>query len=272
MTGPAIDFINFIFPDKEQATTGEKLYRILISFGPAEKGRKLLRLADQITHKENHQTDITAFHLTPSSDINPKEASEYERESFRPVKNEAEQLSISIKTLYKATNDIRKEITTVANKGKYDLLLVGGNRSLFTDDVTGGKVRTYLEDTNCQVGVLVDKDFSVADTIFIPILDSKDFFLVSFAERFIQNNQAKVQLMDMTGAIEENVIFKVALDKINANDQGSASIVKNATLKKEFLKQFDLMVISYDHWSTLSKNKASWLAFVPSVLIIKPQL
>jgi Kef-type K+ transport system membrane component KefB len=269
MTGPSLDLLNFIFKDKEESFAGDKPYRILISFGPAEKGRKLLRLADQLTHKQSH-TDITAFHLTPSADINPKEAKEYERESFIPVKNEAEQLSISIKTLYKATNDIRKEITSVANKGRYNLLLVGGSRSLFTDDVTGGKVKSYLEDTHCQVGVLVDKDFSVADTILMPILDGADFFLISFAERFIQNNHAKVQLMDVGGFVKNNDVFLKAIKKINEESNGSISLAENTTMDSEFLKQFDLMVISHNHWKSDSKNKAVWLAHAPSVLIIKP--
>jgi Kef-type K+ transport system membrane component KefB len=269
MTGPSLDLLNFIFKDKEESIAGDKPYRILISFGPAEKGRKLLRLADQLTHKQSH-TDITAFHLTPSADINPKEAKEYERESFIPVKNEAEQLSISIKTLYKATNDIRKEITSVANKGRYNLLLVGGSQSLFTDDVTGGKVKSYLEDTHCQVGVLVDKDFSVADTILMPILDGSDFFLISFAERFIQNNHAKVQLMDVGGFVKENDVFTRAIEKINEEHNGSISFVESNAMGSQFLNQFDLMVISHNHWKSDSKNKATWLAHAPSVLIVKP--
>jgi Kef-type K+ transport system membrane component KefB len=268
MTGPALNLIHYFFPEQAETTAGEKPYRILFSFGPAQKGRKLLRLADQITHKQNNRVDITAFHLTPSADINPQVAKEYERESFRPVKNEAELLNIPVKTLYKATNDIRKEIITVANKGKFDLLLVGASRSLFTDEATGGKVKNYLEETHGQVGVLVDKGFNVADTIFIPVYDATDFFLISFADRFIQNNLAKVQLLDTTGMVKANKFFREAIEKINASEPGSITLLDNTPIDKDFLEQFDLMLISYNHWKVLSKNKSPWLGFVPSVLIL----
>lgn len=111
MTAPALDLINYLFPDKEQAGAASRLYKILILFGPSAKGRKLLRLADQLTHKNHAEASITTMHLTPSADINPNEAGTYEEESFRLVKQEADNLNIRIKTIYRATNDIGKEVT-----------------------------------------------------------------------------------------------------------------------------------------------------------------
>ncbi len=122
------------------------------------------------------------------------------------MKQEAQQLNIQVKTLYRATNDITKEITTQANRGKYDLLLVGGSRSLFTADVLGGKVKNYLEDAQCQVGVLVDKDFTIANRILVPLQDNSDLFLISFAERFI--NDHIIEVLDM-GRLDNNDRFMV---------------------------------------------------------------
>jgi Kef-type K+ transport system membrane component KefB len=55
MTGPALDLINYIFPERDAAANGGKRFKILISFGPAIKGKKLLRLADQLTHKKTEE-------------------------------------------------------------------------------------------------------------------------------------------------------------------------------------------------------------------------
>ncbi len=233
MTGPALDLLNYFYPDKDGDTVQTTLYKILISFGPPLKGKILLRLADQITHKKTEEAAITAFHLTPSADINPKDAKEYERESFKFVKHEAQQLNINVKTLYRATNDITKEITTQANRGKYDLLLVGGSRSLFTADVLGGKVKNYLEDAQCQVGVLVDKDFNIANRILVPLQDNSDLFLISFAERFIQNNNAHIELYDPNRLIKTNMIFTMAVEKINNEIPGSVSIYESHQLNPE---------------------------------------
>ena len=270
MTGPALDAINYFFKDTETSTTqAPKRYKILMSFGPAIKGKKLLRLADQMTHKKS-DADITAFHLTPSADINPKEAKEYEQESFRLVKHEAENLGIKVKTLYKATNDINKEITREANKGKYDLLLVGSSQSVFSDDVVGGKVKNFLEETAGHVGVLVDKDFEVADRILVVLQDFNDLFLLSFAERFVQNNNARVVLFDPNRLLKTNMIFSMAVDKLNSENPNHVQLHESHALTFEFLTGFNLIMVSYSGWRDLTRSKAAWLSTAPTTLILKP--
>jgi Kef-type K+ transport system membrane component KefB len=270
MTGPALDTINYFFPEKEAAEKGKR-YKILLSFGPAIKGKKLLRLADQMTHKKMADATITAFHLTPSADINPKEAKEYEQESFRLVKHEAENLGIKVKMVYRATNDINKEITREANKGKYDLLLVGSSNSVFSDDVVGGKVKNFLEETSGHVGVFIDKDFEVADRILVVLQDFNDLFLISFAERFIQNNNAKVVLSDPHRLLKTNMIFSMAVEKINAENPNLIQVHEGHTLTFEFLTGFNLVMVSYSGWKDLTKSKAAWLSTAPTTLILKPE-
>jgi Kef-type K+ transport system membrane component KefB len=272
MTGPALDVINYFYPDKTlSVTVPNKRYKILLSFGPAIKGKKLLRLADQLTHKKTEDADITAFHLTPSADINPKEAKEYERESFRLVKHEAENLAINIKTLYRATNDINKEITREVGRGKYDLLLVGGSRTVFGGDVVGGKVKNYLDDTKCQVGVLVDKDFEVADRIVVMLQDFSDLFLISFAERFIENNSAKVVLSDPNRLVKMNTTFRMAVDKVNHDNPQSIEVHESHAHTEEFFSRFNLLLISYSSWKHINRSKNPWLAYTPSLLILRPE-
>lgn len=270
MTGPALDIINYFFPEKEKSQQAGHFYKILLSFGPPIKGKKLLRLADQLTHKHTENADITALHLTPSADINPKDAREYEEESFRLVKHEANSLGIKIKTLYRATNDINREITGETKKGNYDLLLVGASQSLFSEDVVGGKVRTFLEETNCNVGVLVDHDFEVADRILVSLQDVNDLFLVAFAERLIGNNNARVTLLDANRLIKNNVIFSMAVEKIRREHKEKIEIQESHNVNTAFINNFNLVMISYSGWKDLTRVKQQWLRQTPSVLILKP--
>lgn len=274
MTGPALDGINYFFREKEDlavpSATTSQVFKILLSFGPAIKGKKLLRLADQLTHKRHQEADITAFHLTPSSDINPKDAKEYERESFRLVKHEAESLGINIKTLYRATHDINKEVTKESRKGKYDLLLVGSSHSLFSEDVVGGKVKTFLDETLCHVGVLVDRDFEIADRILVYMQDFNDLFLISFAERFIQNNNAKVTIADPNRLVKNNTIFSMALEKISQDNKQEIALHETHAIPQDLLNTFNLVLVSYSGWKDLTKAREKWLPNAPSVLILKP--
>jgi hypothetical protein len=270
MTGPALDLINYFYPDKSTSESN-KFYKILFSFGPPIKGKKLLRLADQLTHTKREEVNITAMHLTPSADINPKEAKEYEQESFRLVWHEAENLGVKVKTVYRATNDTNREIVGEANKGKYDLLLVGGSQSFFSDDVVGGKVKTYLEDTRCHVGVLVDKDFEVADRILVLLEDLNDLFLISFAERFIINNHARVVISDPHRLVKTNMIFTMAFEKVNSENPQRIELYQRHSLSPEFMQGFNLLMISTSGWRDIAKTRNPWLSAAPSILILKPQ-
>lgn len=269
MTAPALDLINYFFPDKEQGGAASRLYKILILFGPSAKGRKLLRLADQLTHKNNAEASITTMHLTPSADINPNEAGSYEEESFKLVKQEADNLKIRIKTIYRATNDIGKEVTRETKKGKYDLLLVGSSRSVFSDDVVGGKVKTFLEETRGHVGVLVDKDFEVADRILVFLNNSADLFLLSFAERFVQNNNAKITLIDPSQLAKNDPAFKTVVDKLGMEESSAATLPETELLQADTLAGFNLVMISYTAWGDSDEEHQLLLAQSASVLIVK---
>jgi Kef-type K+ transport system membrane component KefB len=269
MTGPALDAINYFFPDKESGTSSHGLYKILILFGPAAKGRKLLRLADQLTHKENISAAITTMHLTPSSDINPNEADTYEEESFRLVKQEADNLNIKIKTIYRATNDISKEVSRESKKGKYNLLLVGSSRSVFSDDVVGGKVKTFLEETHGHVGVLVDKDFEVADRILVFLNDMDDLFLISFADRFAKNNNARITLVDPKQLVKKEVRFLKAMERLNSENPSIAQLQESQNLPLDIIEGSNLVIISYNAWRDSSDSAQQWLAQTPSLLILK---
>jgi Kef-type K+ transport system membrane component KefB len=270
MTGPALDAINYFFPDKDSAASAPNaLYKVLILFGPATKGRKLLRLADQLTHKESVTASITTMHLTPSADINPNEAGNYEEESFRLVKQEAENLNVKIKTIYRATNDIGKEVSREVKKGKYNLLLVGSSRSVFSDDVVGGKVKNFLEETRGYVGVLVDKDFEVADRILVYLHDEDDLFLISFAERFVHNNNARITFMDAKKLVKKEPGFTKAFERLNSENPSTAQLQESRSLPPNTIEGSNLVIISYSAWKDSADSNQQWLSQTPSLLILK---
>ena len=270
MTGPALDLINYVFPDKPESEKGN-FYKILLAFGPPEKGRKLLRLAEQLTHTRGAEVSITALHLTPGSDVNPNEAREYEQQSFRPVREEAEKLGIKVKTLYRAANDINREIAREANKRNYDLLLVGGSQSLFSDNVVGGKVKTLMGETRCHVGALVDRDFEVADKVIVVLQDFNDLFLISFAERFIVNNGSSVMLADPHRLVKSNMIFSMAFEKISSENPERIRLFESHALDADLVRPFDLLLISTSGWKDVDRPANQWIRHAPSMLILKPQ-
>ena len=304
MTGPSLDFINWLFKtnsvEAPQEITEMSKYRILVSFGNPDRGKSLLRLANGLTKKLNDNATITAMHLTSSNEMHHYNTEEYEAESFAPIIQESKDLKQKIITLYKATNDIDADIAEVANKGNYDLLLIGvgqsiyegsllgkilgfttkiinpeklinqvtGKESLFENSPFDDRTRTILGKSNTSVGVLIDKGFEKIDYVFIPIFSEKDIYLILFAQKFIKNSDSQITILDAAGQIKNNSEIKELIRAIEQFAPNHINLIHERVIEKHFLKQNNLMIVSANSWKKLIETKSVWLSEIPSTLIL----
>jgi len=305
MTGPALDLIEWAFKSKKDLVPEEisqiSKFRVLISFGHPERGRSLLKLAHFMTKNMDGNATVTAMHLTPANELNHYNIAQYEKECFTPIINESEHLNKKITTLFKPSNDIDSDITDVANRGSYDLLLVGVGQSIFEGSLLGkilgfttriinpemilnqvtGKegffenspfderTRLILNNSEVPVGVLIDKRLVKAETVFIPIFSDSDTFLIKYAQRLISNAGSQITLLDADGHIKNNVPLKESIQAIEQIAPNHIQLVKEITLEKSFLAKQDIMLVSLESWKKLLDTKSLWLADIPSTLIIK---
>jgi Kef-type K+ transport system membrane component KefB len=306
MTGPALDLIDFIFKTKneilpEEIKTNEK-YKILISFGNAERGKSLLRLANSLVKRENTDAIVTAMHLTLSNEMHSFDLDEQERRSFEPIISESENLNQKIITLFKASNDIDADIIEIANQGEYDLLLVGLGQSIFEGTLLGkvlgyttriinpdrlidkfiGKeglfenspfderTRQIIAKSKMPVGILVDKDLESLSQIFLPIFSPEDAFLVEYAKKLIVNNDSHITFVNPNNAIKESNNISDSIKAIQQISPNNITMMEERIMKKDFLLKQDIMLISLENWKKLVDSQSVWLSNIPSVLIIKP--
>lgn len=303
MTGPALDLINRFFRKEPNPAFDEisqiSKYKVLISFANPEKGKVLLRLANNMVKKMNSNAAVTVMHLSPNNELNQVNIDEYEHESFAPVIEESKILNQKITTLFKVSNDIMAEIPDVANKGDYDLLLVGLGQSIFEGSLLGrilgfttrfidpdrlintvtGKeklfekshfeesTRMILAKSEVPVGILLDKNLSKTDKILIPIFDRKDAYLIKYAQKLISNSGAQVTILDANGRVKDSEM-KELIREIEQNAPNHIYLVNQNADVKELLKQQDLMIIGLESWKNLVEKQTAWLTNTPSVLII----
>jgi Kef-type K+ transport system membrane component KefB len=306
MTGPALDLINYIFKPKSSlipdAITNESKFKILISFATPEKGRILLKVANSLVKKQTENTLVTAMHLSLSSDVHTFNLKDHEKETFLPIISESENLNQKIVTQFKVSNDINAEIIDTANQGSYDLLLIGLGQSIFEGTLLGkvlgfttriinpdrfidkiiGKeglfenspfdetTRQILANSKMSVGILIDKGLEKIDSVFMPIFSKEDAFLIEYAQKLIHNNGAQITVLN---ALEEKQNNRDLLETIRSIEQIAPNhimMLHDRTLKKEFLDQQDLMIISLDSWKKLVNSQSTWLNNTPSILIVKP--
>lgn len=304
MTGPALDFINFIFKSKkgndENKVDDDAQYRVLLSFDNPESGSTLLKLAHDFTKKMNANKSITAMNIAPVNEMHAYDINEYENEQFKNVIDTSQELSLKITTLFKASTDIESDLTHISNKGNYDLLLIMLGKSMYEGSLLGrllgfttkiinpekllntvkGKGNIFntspfddftlqiLDKTNIPVGIMVDKNFSAADKVFVPIFNLSDFYLLEYAKRLINNNNSQIIILDVAGQIRSNIEVKELIRSIEQVAPNHITLYNEKKIEKEFLTSQDLMLISNKSWKNLIDSKSLWLSDIPSTLII----
>lgn len=305
MTGPSLDFINYLFKGKksmleEDQDANDEKYKVLLSFETPDSGRALLKFADNLTNKMNGNKSITAMNIAPIDELHAYDIENYEKELFENVIETSNELKLEVTTLFKASTDIENDLINITNKGNYDLLLVMLGKSIYEGSLLGKllgfttkiinpekllntvKGKSYifnsspfddftlgiLDKTNVPVGVMVNKKFESADKIFIPIFELNDFFLVEYAKRLINNNDSQVIILDAAGQIRKNTEIRELIRNIEHIAPNHITLYNEKTIEKDFLQSQDLMLISSKSWRNLIDSKSLWLSDIPSTLII----
>jgi Kef-type K+ transport system membrane component KefB len=305
MTGPALDLINLIFKSKDAQNAKDKLndtFKILLSFGNQEKGKSLLRLANSFVRNQKENTKITAMHLSLSDEMHAYNLEDYEKVTFQPILEESNVLNQELDTIFKATVDIESDIIDIAAKGDYDLVLVGLGKSIFEgsflgrvlgfttriinpdrllDKFTGkeglfenspfdDRTRQIISRIKNPLGILVDKELTHVNEVFVPIHSSDDAFLIEYAQKLIHNNDSKITLIDINNQLKTTFVLEKSIEALQKNYPSNVKIVTDKDMNAGFFINQDLMMIGLDSWKTLVDSQSIWLSNVPSTLIIKP--
>jgi hypothetical protein len=269
MTSPMLSLINRWFSkDVSEGETilADNTHKILISFGAPKMGSTLLRLANQLVHAPGQEVRFVGLHISPESSLKPQDALLYEKESFTPIKATAQELGVKIETCYRNSSDVGGLILQTTTKGGFDMLLVGGAKDLFSRSQTGGKIRNFLHETECSVGVLIDNGFKVAYNVLVLVSSDEDTFLLPLIQRFALSADVQVQVMpfdgnDFTGKAE--VTAPLAAYK-------QIKVIGERQLEPPFLQKFDLVIVSISCWDKQDEEGHVLANFNPSVLIMKP--
>jgi Kef-type K+ transport system membrane component KefB len=305
MTGPALDFINFIFRKTKEEVPVEiskiSKYKILVSFGNPEKGRGLLRIGNSLVKKMNNNASITAMHLSLSDELNQFNQIEYEEESFSPIIKESKDLGQKITTYFKASVDIDKDISEVANKGDFDLLLIGLGNSIYDGTILGkilgfttriispdriinkvtgkeklfvtspfdDRIRSVISKTEIPVGILVDKKLTKIENIFLPIYDIKDGLLLQYVQKFIHNSEVQVTILDVNGIVKSNSEIREKIRSIEQIAPNHIQLLNERAIEKNLFQNVDLVLISIESWKKLTEEENNWLNNNLSLLIMK---
>jgi nucleotide-binding universal stress UspA family protein len=239
---------------------------ILIAFGPASAGASLLRLLYSLYNFKNRKVNLIALHLTPHTEILSISALNYEERSFTDISLLADELKIDFTPIYKATDDVSKEIIKTAKEVNCDLLLMGAAQSIFSTNILGGKVKEILEFSNCNVGIFMNKNIQKIKNVLIISNFEKCNSIIQLFDKLL-NYTPKLSLLNIENTAEDNAKRLEQFLKIPY--YSDIRIINNNLLDKEFLKDFDLVILEFNYCEKNFTQKNLLIEEGPSLLILK---
>ena len=140
MTMPMVHMINWVIRlgerrrDRIETIDKQAGAKVLLSFGRPSSGVTLLRLTDQLLRRGEAHPNVTALHITTDKNINSIEVDKFFEDSFRPIMQEAQQLSQPLETEHLVADEVEGTILSKLTAEKYNLLIVGAGVRLSSDE------------------------------------------------------------------------------------------------------------------------------------------
>ena len=301
ITTPLMSFIDFCFKKKKHSRLFVKKtdrIRVLLSFGRAGSGRVLLNVANQLFSAGKHlKPEITALHITAGADVNPLHVENIEEISFEPILQEAQKLHVDITPRYEVAYDAGLTIVDIVNQEGYDFLLVGAGISFsdmptdmeaikqkesfylkywdrlkatqwfYPGDFLKDKTKKFIEQTNSNVGVFINRDFNVADQVLVILDQPEDMFLLEYATNLIRYNQAQVSMLNLTKEMAKDPRSLGKIDKMKQKYANIAILPEN-DITVDILDRHNFMLVGYETWNRISIEQKEELQYMPSTLIV----
>lgn len=306
MTAPLLSLISYCFKrksriaeDKHRSAITSDRFRLLLPFGRAHSGQIMLNVAHQLFTESTKELDVTALHFTVGTDVSPLRIENFEEVSFAPILSGAAKLGITITPRYQISNNAGQDIISIANKEKFDFLLVGAGISMsnIPEDIEANqfkyffynrylklfkapeswtpgallrdKTRLFIEQTHCSVGVFVNRDFTKANNVIIVIHKLADLFLLDYIPALLKNATRSVSFL--VQANSSNPDYKQIMITLHEfiGHTSQATILSERDLTPSLFHGYSLMLISYYTWNEVSVTRKEALHRMPSTLIIR---
>lgn len=310
MTTPALSLINRIFPEKDvekeyilHQTQG--IFKALIALGNPENGKALLNVAKTVLDGTKNSLEVSVLHITQGTDTNPIYGEQFSVDSFKGISNEAALLSIPIMTEYKVTDNIELGIVKSVNYDNFDFLLVGAGLSLsgirffkespvfqnvkwlnriinnisnqqtffYPGTLIKDKTRYFIENSNCSVGVFVNRGFTSITSTLILLQSESDEFLLRYARRLIKNNnQVSINILDVNKLAATSEAIRKGIHELRQQFPLEVKVSKVTRISSTVLTKHSFMLISFQTWNILSVSDKKEFKNIPSTLIINKKV
>ena len=298
MATPTLMLIDRLFPHREpvQAKPSIKA-RVLISFARPSSAPFFLKVIKLLCGRVMDRIHITAVHYTIGTETNPMNAYGYSSESFAPLRSEAQRMQLQIDTSYRVTDHYLKDLIDLIHRKSYDFVLLGGGPDFIHDYVvprrsnlvlaeelnrirrqirrqmyfpgesTRDKARRLFTHVSCTVGVFVNRKFKGADRVGVLLLDERDRVMLNEINAIMEGVEVTLRVADSSFSDQ----LKREL-RHHRGDGPSLEVCPPSVPFSEFVARQQLLIISYNCWLNVTRNRSALISSFPSFMVVRPAL
>lgn len=298
MATPTLMLIDRLFPHREpvQAKPSIKA-RVLISFARPSSAPFFLKVIKLLCGRVMDRIHITAVHYTIGTETNPMNAYGYSSESFAPLRSEAQRMQLQIDTSYRVTDHYLKDLIDLIHRKSYDFVLLGGGPDFIHDYVvprrsnlvlaeelnrirrqirrqmyfpgesTRDKARRLFTHVSCTVGVFVNRKFKGAGRVGVLLLDERDRVMLNEINAIMEGVEVTLRVADSSFSDQ----LKREL-RHHRGDGPSLEVCPPSVPFSEFVARQQLLIISYNCWLNITRNRSALISSFPSFMVVRPAL
>lgn len=262
LTGPGLSIIKKFKSSRVVREVREGAYKIMLSFANPDTGASLLKLTWHLASNYTSDTQITALHISPRSDLSPDDARLFERESFAPIKSFARSHNLTLSTIYLNSNDVYGEIIRTSRSENPDILILGSARNVFSRDILGGILRKIIQEAPCDVVVFNERNFKDIRSVLLVYFGNGDEYIFDYARMLNHNSGKKFyayhRILENKESSDVLTSYGIPLEPVSGIN----------ILQHGFLAGIDLVIVSEKNWKAIEDKKNLPVAQFPSLLII----
>lgn len=268
MTAPALSLIDWLFRNQKDDSfiQAERNFKVLVSFAKPEMGGTLLRIASQLRPSI---PEITALHFSPSGLFSKYKLDQYERDAFKPVDLESKRLSVPYQKVFRSSDDIPVSIAEQANKGNFDLLLIGIGQSIYKGSILGNILgySNKLVNTDQLISLVAKGETSLA---LFPESTRAIIAKCKIPVGILIDNQLKsikkACFLSLAGP-SQNFEYPIRFPESIQMDYVSIETVSQLPNSPD---DIDLVVLNQQDWYQIVSENPTFLDKWPAVLILIP--
>lgn len=268
MTAPALSLIDWLFRNQKDDSfiQAERNFKVLVSFAKPEMGGTLLRIASQLRPSI---PEITALHFSPSGLFSKYKLDQYEKDAFKPVDLESKRLNVPYQKVFRSSDDIPVSIADQANKGNFDLLLIGIGQSIYKGSMLGNILgySNKLVNTDQLISLVAKGESSLA---LFPELTRAIIAKCKIPVGILIDNQLisikKACFLSLAGP-NQNLEYPIRFPESIQMDYVSVETVSQLPNSPD---DIDLVVLNQQDWYQIVSENPTFLDKWPAVLILIP--